>query len=1850
MSARSFVWLSIGGGAWSIGANWADTTDGTDPSSLVPGAQDSITVTGPTGAAVQTITGPGLAAAALFTGNTLLSGSFSIGALTLGQAASGGLLELAGSTALQCGTANIVCGSFLAGAGSSFSASGTLGLGATGSQAAFNLTGGGTATVAALFLGAAADSIYVDTASVLEVGGVGQGRAGQLTIDAGGMLSGQGSANAFGAVANNGTISAQGGTLAVGTLSGTGSLVIGAGATLALDGACAAGQAVSFAGANATLALQAEFDAPAGVLSGFAAGDAIDVEGSLISGASFQAAGPQGGTLTLFYGTQVATTLRLSGSYAGDVFLTTGDGAGGTLITVAAAVSGGGGTAPGTATPDQYGWTGGPSGRWNVAADWADITKGQSPASLAPGLHDLVTIASSPTAFSVIAGPGNAASLTTTGDVALTGSVGVGTLVVGSISSAAYVAGTLDLLSGAMLTAMSAAVPDGLLSVSGSLSGVTVSSTLVLGGTPFGVGQPTAALDVTAGGSVQAGTLQMGGGAGASIVTDPTGTVEIGSAGGAVAGAVTVDAGARLNGNGSVNPYGLIIDNGTILASGGTLSLGTVSGSGSLTIGAGATLELLAATADPITLLGSAGNGASVLAFAGARAAPAGLISGFAAGDAIDLEGSLATGVQLIQGSSSNTLVLSYGSAVVARLLLSGSFTSQRFVVLPDGSGGSLISLTAATGGGGGGGQTGTDQLAWTNPVSGAWGRGANWTDYTQGAQASAPPGAQTPVVISGPGGTVFEDITGQGTCASLSVSGNTILSGSFATGLVTGGAGALVLGLGTTLTAAQAAFAGTEMLASGTGAALAVSGTLSLAGGALLATLARGSVQCGTLSLNAGVVSVDVSSSVEVGMLGGAAAGYVTIDAGSLASGSGAIATAGSVTDNGLILAQGGTLALGAVSGSGTLEVGTGATLELLAAETCPVGFAGNGATLLIAGAAMPAGIISGFQAGDAIVTADTPVDSVSYQQGSAGAGTLTLGEAGQVVGRLLLAGNYAGDNFAVQPNGTGAEITVGAQAASGPPAGTATPDSFVWIGGQGSLWSTAGNWADRTSGQTPAAVAPGLANNVFVAGGSGVALAVSGPANAAVLSISGTVALAGAFSFGTLAVGSVGGAGGLLALGSGAAVASGSAAVVGGVALNGGTFSVGATLALGVAGQAGVLDAAAGLAQAGGLTLAGSGSALVAGLTGAIEVGGAQGAAAGTVQIDAGGVLSGAGNVSAAGVIADMGTITAAGGTLTLGAVSGTGTLLVGVGADLALTSTASGQLTADFAGGGTLALGQAALAASPQIADFGVGDQIFLAAGGATSASYAQTTPGSGVLTIDAGTQILAQLTLLGDQSGLAFTVAGSAGGSTILTAVPDNTSGQGGNFMTNPSTDIGFQVNQQSLNTSLQNAGLGFALPEIDAFMGIQSYNEWFSADGQAPAPGYGWMAPFLPYLEVVGPLTQTGVSGSAPLAAFAVLPGYTALIAEGGAPLTLSDNSAGGDLIVGSAGGGNIYAHAGDDTLVGAAGANTLFETNLTGASNTTNGNTLFIHGGGNDTISTNNDSAAVTTSGGSSEVLLGTGGNNTVMLDGSDTVICGTGPVDDVTVNAAVGLGHNVAFGPASGTLNFTAGATQSIVVGEGGQINMIGGSGNNSLLFAGSSSANYIGGTGTAGIVGGSGETYIQGGAAPVDVFGGSGNLILTSPAAGSIVVLNQGNNNIAAGAGVDAWLGGSSNNTVAGSAGAFVFGGTNDGSNVFNAGAGSETLWGGLGADTFQGGTGHALLESGSGHDVFDFLNGNSANDTIGGFVVGQDTIDLSGYGPTAPQISYAYGDSILNLQDGTQIVVYGVANLTASSLSLK
>ncbi len=1874
MTARTFIWISIGGGAWSLAGNWDDQTDGINPSALVPGAQDNVVVPGPSGSSAETITGAATVASAMFTGNTILSGNFSAGTLTIGTPSAGGMLQLAAGTQLQSTTASLAAGSLLVnGTNTTLSLAGTLGVGdgqVDGLSAGMEVTGGGTADVLGLLMDVANCQIYVDPASVLEVGGLGRGQAGYLTVDAQAMLSGEGDANAYGDVANDGTIAASGGTLTLGVVSGTGSLLIDSGTTLELNGACGAGQSVTFAGANAVLDLQAEYDAPSGTVSGFAAGDAIDESGSLISSASYSATGAGSGVLTLYYGRQVAGQVALTGNYTDSTFLTAGDGADGTLITVAASVSSGGTASPGTSSTNRYAWIGQGSGAWNSAANWQDQTTGANPAAIAPGVRDIVAIAASQTGFTVIAGPANAAIVSVTGELALAGAYVFDTLYVGAVSGTAFTDGTLDLQPGTTITDTNATIAAGQIAVAGSGASFTVARTLTLGGGAAGVGLPVTALTVTSGGKARAYSIAIGGGSGDSITTDPTSSVEIGKLGGVAAGAVTVDTGALLTGSGSVNPLGPLVDNGTIVATGGDLTLGTVTGTGTLQIDNGV-LDLNYATAVPIQFVGTN----AILAFAGTAAAPTGLLVGMVQGDLIDILGDPLTSATLSTsaGGTSGTIQMFYGHTQVGQLLLSGNFNDTQVIDVPDGHGGTFLEFTPASGGTGGTGQSGTDQLAWTGQMDGNWSNAGNWNDLTTGQVATLPPGAQTPATVAGPQGTVYQTVSGTGTSASLAMSGNLYLSGTFGTGALSFGSdatatasavgGTLVLYPGSTLAATSFLVADGLIQTNADNVVVHVRGTLTLGdgvenpsmilqGGAVLDT--------GALLLGGGAVAVDAFSALEVGTLRTGAVGTLTVDPGFAVSGDGMLNVGGLITDDGALTAQGGTLVAGAVSGTGSMVIAAESELSLTDPVTVPVDFAGGGGTLIVdATADLPSGTIDGFAPGDSIVVSGSPVAAVSYQPGTGGTGTLTLMESGQVAGTLLLAGNYAGDLFAVEPDGSGAAITVAINPSGGiggPPPGTTTPDQYVWTGAGGVLWSDAGSWQDATRGQTPAAVAPGQNDIVTIAAAGGATQTVTGPGDAAQLTLTGTVALGGLVAAGTLAIGTAQQTG-VLALGDGDAATAERASVLGGVEGQAGSLAVAGTLSLGAAtGLAGLLDATDGSAfSAGAVLMQGSGSALMTDSTGTIEIGGSAGAAAGSVTIDPGGVLSGSGTVDPSGPVVDDGLVVANAGTLALGPVSGSGTLLVGLAADLVLGGAAGPGLCVDFAGAGTLALAQPGFAAA--IEDFGPSDQIILSVSGATSATYAPDAPGTGMLTILGGGQVLQTLTLLGSFSDLVFNVAGSPGNGTVLTASPAQTADAGGDTVPSETLVPGSNPLTATQLQTLAQDEFPYAYAFVAAMDPNQSCDLWY-LDGETTvgAPLYGGAdQPAGVDIELV-PTSQNNLDSPTD---FVLQPGYDALIAQGSEPVNLFDEHVGHSLLVGNAYTGlsqptqptQLVTFADGDTLVGATGANTVFWASGGGVAGT---EAVSIQGGGNDTIVTNEDDASVTTSGGGHSVVYIGASDNHVISQGADEIVCGdtVGGIAQDTVDAGSGLGHQgpTVFGPSSGEVIVNGDASDPVVVGGGGELVLHGGSSSGNVLWAGTSDAFYFGGVGSAVVVGGSGYLYVQGGAGPVTVYGGTGPTIIEGVAGNSAYIVGEGATTIAAGAGNAVFVDGSAPVSVAGAGGLVVYAGQGTGNYIFDANAGSETLWGGAGTDQFIAGTGNDQMVSGGGADSFKFINGLAGgSDVITNFRVGIDKIVLQSYGGSIPALTVQNGNTYFSLADGTHVQVVGVAILTAASFNL-
>ena len=405
---------------------------------------------------------------------------------------------------------------------------------------------------------------------------------------------------------------------------------------------------------------------------------------------------------------------------------------------------------------DSYSWTTVGSGNWNSASNWFDLTTGLA-AVVAPGAADTGLIDGPGAGAISVAGPAGALDLTvnygvtlagdftlgsftvanppftinpippsTTSDITLTGDVVVTTVTVGALHLEPGVytevlnAGVVDVDAGATLAAGSVGIAAGDLRVDGGalrISGVLNLGTVVLVPGPPTLPIASGSLDVSNHASVQLGALAITDG---SVSLDPTSILEIGTAGTATAGTITVDPGAQIfassllrsvgtatisgpvlnNGdfiflttsalsdvvnNGSLEFDGTALssstNNGTITADGGTLT--TIGGTGhidvpdSLTIGPGvggtvdlrsnATLEIALGAGSPIDT---------------GDTPP---ISGFANGSSIILQSVNADSVHYTQTATGiGTLTLDSGGTSVASIALLGSYSSGEFALSTD--------------------------------------------------------------------------------------------------------------------------------------------------------------------------------------------------------------------------------------------------------------------------------------------------------------------------------------------------------------------------------------------------------------------------------------------------------------------------------------------------------------------------------------------------------------------------------------------------------------------------------------------------------------------------------------------------------------------------------------------------------------------------------------------------------------------------------------------------------------------------------------------------------------------------------------------------------------------------------------------------------------------------------------------------------------------------------------------------------------------------------------------------------------------------------------------------------------
>jgi hypothetical protein len=174
--------------------------------------------------------------------------------------------------------------------------------------------------------------------------------------------------------------------------------------------------------------------------------------------------------------------------------------------------------------------------------------------------------------------------------------------------------------------------------------------------------------------------------AGGHLHESAGGTLEVGrypDLGGVAAGTLTVDAGAGISGYGTISANALSVA-GSISADGGTLNVhGDISGFGTLTIDPGATLMAYGSLS---VLRVKFYSDSGTLALAKPTEATS-ILSGFAAGDVVDLQKLIATTLTY----SGGTLTLLNGTHVEDTLSLAGRYTAANFQLQSDGNNGTDV-------------------------------------------------------------------------------------------------------------------------------------------------------------------------------------------------------------------------------------------------------------------------------------------------------------------------------------------------------------------------------------------------------------------------------------------------------------------------------------------------------------------------------------------------------------------------------------------------------------------------------------------------------------------------------------------------------------------------------------------------------------------------------------------------------------------------------------------------------------------------------------------------------------------------------------------------------------------------------------------------------------------------------------------------------------------------------------------------------------------------------------------------------------------------------------------------------
>ncbi len=481
-----------------------------------------------------------------------------------------------------------------------------------------------------------------------------------------------------------------------------------------------------------------------------------------------------------------------------------------------------------------------------------------------------------------------------------------------------------------------------------------------------------------------------------------------------------------------------VISGGVSIAATGTLAvaakstltsfgdlIGSATGTavGVANIGAGALLFEAGSVSATIAFRFTANSG--TLELAGQDLAQmAGGISGWAAGDVVDIASMRVTSTLVQNGGAS--LLLQDDGQTVGTLTLRGFTAGQNVVAVPDGIDGTRLLLSAPLAAAtplAASGQQAAQAFTWR-------GGGGDWSDATRwsvaGSSGPLAPGSPDSATIVGPSSS-FISVAGAAAASKLTTAGAVRLGGNFTLGSLTLSTSALlVVSAGADIEAGSVAMGGSAtMEITGSGAVVNDAGGWAVGSG-LLWVADGGSIGAQAMTLGGGTLTVDGAGGI---ILGGTVAqeGAIVIGGAGALSGHGMLradlAVAGTLT------ASGGLLGIfGAVMDSGTMAIAGGATLYLAGsvAATTTLAFAAatSVATLELFAPASCAATISGIAFGDVIDLAGITLGPSGWQPpgpGGGGMGTLDLGQYGTLAIRLDPAIDPAQTSFTTSADGIG-------------------------------------------------------------------------------------------------------------------------------------------------------------------------------------------------------------------------------------------------------------------------------------------------------------------------------------------------------------------------------------------------------------------------------------------------------------------------------------------------------------------------------------------------------------------------------------------------------------------------------------------------------------------------------------------------------------------------------------------------------------------------------------------------------------------------------------------------------------